>query len=92
MDYRAVVNRIGLNILTTAPSIPDYHLMIGSAEQLASQPIMTFEDFMPKQVAKLLPDITDMTYEDVQENLASGKLTINDFFTNVYPLGDALVK
>ena len=90
-SYRQMINGFGLLALGKPCQIPDYHLMIGTAEDLSSQPIMIFEDAMPKQVASMLPDIRDMDYEDVQSDLASGKLTIDDFFTNVYPLGDPIM-
>lgn len=89
-NYRTMLNMQGLRALARPCDIPDYHLMIGNAENLESQPVMVFEDFMPKQVAQTLPDVTDMSYEEIQQNLATGKLTIDDFFANVYPLGDAL--
>ena len=89
--YRQMLNRQGLKALSKTPDIPDYHLMVGDAEDLASKPIMIFENVMPKQVAKYLPNMQDMSYEEVQQNLASGKLTIDDFFSNVYPLGESLM-
>lgn len=84
------MNRFGLQSLSAPVHIPDFHLMIGSAEDLSSKPIIIWEDVMPKQVYQALPNVSGMTYEQVQENLASGKLTINDFFQNTYPLGDPL--
>lgn len=89
--YRQMLNHQGLKALVKTPDIPDYHLMIGHAEELSSQPIMIFENVMPKQMVKYLPQMGDMTYEEVQQNLASGKLTIDDFFTNTYPLGESLM-
>lgn len=89
--YRQMLNRQGLKALLKTPDIPDYHLMVGDAEDLASKPVMVFENVMPKQVAKYLPQMGDMSYEEVQQNLASGKLTIDDFFNNTYPLGEALM-
>lgn len=91
MEYRRLLNMQGLRALAVPCQIPDYRLMIGNAEDLSPQPIMVFTDFMPQQVAQALPDVTDMSYEDIQQDLASGKLTIDDFFTNVYPLGEALM-
>lgn len=91
MDYRGCINAQAMQVLAQTVHVPDYHLMVGSAEDLSSQPIVTYVDFMPKDVYKRLPD-NKMTFEQVQENLASGTLTIDDFYQNVYPLGDAIVK
>lgn len=92
MGYQQTLNQIAFNQIKKNVDIPDYHLMVGTAEELSSQPIMIFENVMPKQVYNALPNIEGMTYEQVQENLASGKLTIDDFFQNVYPMGDAIVR
>lgn len=89
--YRSVVDAIALKTLQKRNDVPDYHLMVGDAEDLSSKPIMIFEEFMPKQTAKYLPNTSEMTYEDVQQNLASGKLTIDDFFANTYSFGDPIM-
>lgn len=89
--YRQFLNKQGAKALLKSPDIPDFHLMVGEAEDLSSKPIMIYENVMPKQVAKYLPRMEDMSYEEVQQNLASGKLTIDDFFSNVYPLGEPLM-
>ncbi len=90
--YKAILNRQALNQLSKPVDNPEFHLMVGCAEELSSQPIMKFADFMPEQVASVLPNIEGMTYEEVQSNLASGKLTIDDFFQNVYPLGEPIAE
>ena len=91
-NYQSTLNRIAFNQIKKNVDIPDYHLMIGTAEELASQPIMLSENIIPKHVYNALPNIDNMTYEEVQQNLSSGKLTIDDFFQNVYPMGDAIIK
>ena len=91
MSYRNIQNAHALKNVATAAKIPDYHLMVGSAENLSSQPLVHYVDFMPKPVFNMLPD-DKMSYEEVQQNLESGTLTIDDFFGNVYPLGEAIYK
>lgn len=88
--YKNILNMQGLKSLAKAPYMPDFHLMVAHAEDLTPQPVVIFKDFMPAQTVAMLPD--GMDYEDVQANLASGKLTIDDFFQNVYPLGDAITE
>lgn len=91
MDYRQLCNAQALQAVPSVVHTPDYHLMVGSAEDLSSQPIVTYVDFMPADVYRRLPN-AKMTYEETQENLRAGTLTIDDFYQNVYPLGDAIVK
>lgn len=91
-NYRDILNRQGLNILKKPVQIPDSRLMIGHAEDLTPQPIVTYADYMPANVSALLPKTSDLSYEDVQGLLANGQLTIDDFFEGVYPLGDAVVR
>ena len=90
-QYRDVLNRQGFQSLHAPVQFPDYHLMVGDAEDLTSQPIIIWKDYIPKEQAVMLPDVDEMSYEEIQQNLASGKLTINDFFQNIYPLGEPLV-
>lgn len=90
-QYRDVLNRQGFQSLNAKVQFPNYHLMVGDAEDLTSQPIIIWKDYIPKEQAVMLPDVDEMSYEEIQQNLASGKLTINDFFQNIYPLGEPLV-
>ena len=90
-QYRDVLNRQGFQSLHTPVQFPDYHLMVGDAEDLTSQPTIIWQAYIPKEQAVMLPDVDEMSYEEIQQNLASGKLTINDFFQNIYPLGEPLV-
>lgn len=91
MGYRQVMEAIALNQLTRPVQVPDYRLMAGTAEELSSQPIVAYIDFMPKSDYNMLPD-PNLSYEDVQDKLASGQLTVDDFFANTYQLGSPLEK
>ena len=90
--WRKIINQHALNTLSKNPQVADNRLMIGSAEDLTSQPIMIFADYMPASTSALLPNTSDLSYEEVQGMLASGQLTIDDFFQNVYPLGNPVVR
>lgn len=89
-NYRNIIDRQALNVVRKNPDIPDYHLMVGQAEQLAPLPILVYQDYMTAEVAKMLPKTADMTAEEVQRKLKTGELTIDDFFQNVYPLGNPI--
>lgn len=91
MQYIGIIRNIALQAIDKPVQVPDYHLMVGTAEDLKSQPIVTYADFMPENVYKRLPN-PEMTYEEVQEKLSAGELTIDDFFQNTYPLGNPLEK
>lgn len=88
--YRNIIDRQALNIVSKSPQIPDNKLMVGNAESLHSLPILVFADYMPSQTSAILPNTADLSYEEVQQQLASGQLTIDDFFANVYPLGNPI--
>lgn len=92
MDYRVVINRFASNCIQKKVDIPDYHLMVGSAECLHPLPLVVFPDYMPKNMAKPIIDNSKLSYEEIQQNLSSGKLSINDFYENIYPMGDAIIK
>lgn len=87
-DYRSIINRQALNVLTKIPDVPDFRLMVGNAEELHSLPILVFADYMPANTSAILPKTSELTYEEVQAQLATGKLSIDDFFTNTFPLGN----
>ena len=40
--YRQVLNAHALNNINRMPQIPDYHLMVGSAEELAPLPLLLY--------------------------------------------------
>lgn len=90
MGYRNVLNAFGRKALINPVQIPDYRLMIGGAETLAPQSIIMYEQALPKQMVSTLPNMERMSYEEVQQNLASGKLSIDDFFVNSATIQDAL--
>lgn len=91
MAYRQILNMFGRKSLLKPVHVPDFDLMVGDAENLSSQPIILYEQAMPKQTYNALPNLSEMTYEEVQQDLASGKLSIDDFFLNTSTIQDAIV-
>lgn len=89
--YKNLINAFALQSMPKKVQFPDYHCMVGESENLQSLPIIIWKDYIPASEAVRIPDVEEMSYEDIQENLASGKLTINDFFQNIYPLGNPLM-
>lgn len=88
--YRNIINAQGLKALRKPVNVPDYHLMVGNAECLSPLPILVYQDYMTAEVANILPKTSNMSSEDIQADLKSGKLSIEDFFQNVYPLGNPI--
>lgn len=89
-EYRQVLDSFALHTLMKNPDIPDYHLMVGSAEMMDSLPVMIYQDFVPAQYAPLVREMKDLSTEQIQEGFDSGQLTIDDFIDTTFFLGDAL--
>ena len=90
MDYWEMLNRHALISLIKSPEIPDYHLMVGSAENLAPTSIGVAQMTVPKEVAKNLSKFEDMTDEEKIKAIADGTLEVNDFNGNIATIGDGL--
>ena len=88
--YRGILDNIGLGVRIKKPEIPDMHLMVGTAENLASVPLILYQDFntyIPKPLQK---PIEDMKNEEVATKLNGVTYTTNDFVNNDYWLGNAV--
>ena len=88
--YRGIIDNIGLNVRVKKPYIPDYHLMIGTAENLASVPLLLYNDFntyIPKPLQK---PIEQMKLEDVTMKLDGVQYTTDDFVNNTFFIGNAV--
>lgn len=87
-DYRKVLNAIGFSQLAKPIDIPDYHLMVGVAEELSSQPITVFSTFTNGGQKKP----TALPNETVDDNdHAIGMPTVSEIdFPNTFYLGSPL--
>ena len=90
MGYKENLNAHALGILAKPIQIPDYHLMVGSAEKLAPLPVMIYQDYLSPEVAKNLQSFEKMTNEEIQQAIADGLLEVNDLNGNVSLIGDGL--
>lgn len=91
MSYRQVLDTHGMGALIKPPQIPDYHLMIGSAERLDGMPLMVYTDYtVPKQVVSGWEQYKEMTQEDIEQKINDNTLEVNDFNMNLYYLGGGL--
>ena len=82
MEYRGVLNNIALSVLTKAPDIPDFHLMVGTAEELDGLPLVIPQTTIPKKVAENLDNVTTLSNEDIYNSLANNVLEVNDYNGN----------
>ena len=87
--YRPFINAHGLKALMKKVDIPDYHLMVGSAECLESQNVTIYRDVTTSQGKALLQNYENMDYETATQALNGSSLTIDDFPGNTMYLGDA---
>ena len=87
MYYRGIMNRIALQQLATVPDIPDYHLMIGSAEQLASVPVLIYQTVVPPEAKALIPPASR---EEMDTPLNGTTYTTDDFINNTFYLGNPI--
>ena len=89
--YRGTIDRFALNTLIKAPNIPDYHLMVGSAETLAPLPLLVYENAkVPTEVVNNMNDLKSKTSEEIAEAIASNNLEVNDLNWNLALLGSGL--
>ena len=88
--YRGILDNIGYHTRVKRPEIPDYHLMVGTAENLASVPLILYNDFYANIPEPLQKPLEQMKAEDVAQKLDGTTFTVNDFVNNDFFLGDAV--
>lgn len=88
--YRGIIDNIGLNVRRKNPEIPDFHLMVGTAENLASVPLLLYNDFNTYIPKPLQENIEMMKNEDVRQKLNGESYTIDDFVNNTFFLGNVV--
>lgn len=89
--YRGIINNFALNALIKPPNIPDFHLMVGSAETLAPLPLLVYENAkVPNEIVKNMNDMKSKTSEEIAEAIADNNLEVNDLNWNIALLGSGL--
>ena len=82
MEYRQTLDRIALSVLNRSPDIPDYHLMVGTAEELAPLAVLITQHEVPKEVAQSVTKLNDLDNDTVAKLVDEQSLAINDFNGN----------
>lgn len=88
--YRQLLNAHALKNITKMPNIPDYHLMVGSAEELAGLPTLIHSNYIPEAAKAMTADINKLSDEEVAAALENNNLEVNDFMENVAAIGSGL--
>ena len=89
--YRQVLNGFALNSLAKVPNIPDYHLMVGSAELLDSLPLLVYEKAkIPAGLVTNMKVVKELSNEELNEAIANNELEVNDVSWNLALLGNGL--
>lgn len=89
--YRGMLNQFALNTLAKRPNIPDFHLMVGSAETLAPLPLLVYENAkVPTEVIQVMNDVKGKSSEEIAEAINNNSLEVNDLNWNVALIGSGL--
>ena len=91
MEYRQVLDNIALSVISRVPDIPDYHLMVGTAEELSPLPVLIPQHEIPKEVANSLKKLDDLDNETVTKMIDEQTLEINDYNGNTALLAGMIV-
>ena len=91
MSYRQVIDKQALNVLIKNPNIPDYHLMVGSAERLDGMPLLVYEQStIPTSLLNSYGVIKEMNSEDIEQAIADNILEVNDLNFTTALIGSGL--
>ena len=89
--YRQVLDKFGLQSLVKQPNIPDFHLMVGSAENISPLPLIIVNDYkIPKQVVNNMEALKNVSSEEISKAIADNNLEVNDLNWNLALIGNGL--
>lgn len=89
--YRQVLNGFAIKSLAKRPNIPDFHLMVGSAECLESLPVLVYNNAsVPVEVVQNLQMANSMSNDEIAQAIADGNLEPDDLSWNKALLGSGL--
>lgn len=85
-----VLNRHGLKALIKPPVLPDESLAIGGDDNMANIPLLIFCDQHLPIPGPVVDTINNMSYEKVAEKGKADYVTMDNFVTDDFDLGDAI--
>lgn len=65
-------------MLNKSYEVPDYHLMVGNAENLGSVGVFTYADYLPDNVIQSMQTAHESTNGDITEAISNNVLSVND--------------
>ena len=91
MEYRQILDGFALRSLAKAPNIPDFHLMVGSAESLEPLPVLAYAyASVPEAVVENMKTVNNMTNEQISEAIENNTLEVNDMNWNIATIESGL--
>lgn len=89
--YRQIIDKHGLQSLVKKPNIPDFHLMVGSAENISPLPLVIVNTYkIPQQVINNMEELKNLSSEEVEQAIANNNLEVNDLNWNLALIGNGL--
>lgn len=89
--YRQVIDKFGLQSLVKQPNIPDFHLMVGSAENIQPLPLVIVNTYkIPQQVINNMEELKDVSSDEISNAIANNNLEVNDLNWNLALIGNGL--
>ena len=90
MEYQKKLSYMALRQMPLKAEIPDFRLMVGSAESMHSLPITLYKDFYGKQAKALIEPMKNLSAEQVDPTLVGVTYEPDDFVYNTFYLGEPL--
>lgn len=87
---KQVYNAHGVKALLKNPNIPDFHLMVGTAEDLSPQHVLTVVNKVPPEIAKNLKKFENYTDEEIENLIANNQIEVNDLNGDISTIGNPL--
>lgn len=87
-NYGQFLNGIALGVNTKPAMIPDYKLMVGTAENLESQPVIIYKDVMNPTYRALTKQLASLENDQVSEDLIGQVYEPDDFVNETFWLGE----
>lgn len=88
--YRNTLNAIAFSQISKDADIPSKRLCIGDDEILENVPVLLFANAHDVPPRAILAEQTEKPYEQAHEMLYEGSVSIDDFPTDLYYIGDAI--
>ena len=80
--YRTQLNTHALGVLLNTPRVPDYHLMVGEAEDLESKPLVIYKKAYPELSKGSILENMSLSDDEIVKRLENDSMEVNDFMEN----------